>query len=264
MDIDSRKRIPLRLKTVVRDRFPKLTSLYRRLRYRIIHLPSLSYSFAGEDVLISFLLIDNRKKIRWVDVGCAHPIFDNNTYRLYRKGGLGVNVDARKSLKLAHRVFRPRDQFVNALVSDQIGIEPIEFFINPDDPHMSSIASNWAKGHLSSSSDLKSVLIQQVTLAQIIQSNLEFLGLQTTELRNESVFILSVDVEGHDLSVLKSNDWDVFSPDFVCVETIGVNNTSDLETNAIFKFLRSKDYELSSFSPLTSIFKLNSAQTMRR
>lgn len=194
-----------------------------------------------------------------MDVGCAHPIFDNNTYRFYRKGGLGVNVDARKSLKLAHRVFRPRDRFVNAVVSDRVDNQPVEFFVNPDAAHMSSISANWARGHLSSTRGLKSVLVGQVTLAQIFRSNSDFLGLQTAELRNESILILSVDVEGHDLSVLQSNDWDAYTPDIICVETIESRSMSDLEANTIFKFLSSKKYELVSFSPLTSIFKLKSA-----
>ena len=246
------------IKNLVRSRFPRLTSRYRRLIYRAAHIPSLSYSFAGEDVMISFLLADNRKKIRWVDVGCAHPIFDNNTYRFYRKGGLGVNVDARKSLRFAHRIFRPNDRFVNAVVSDQIDSQTIEFFVNPDDPHMSSIASNWAKGHLKSSGDLKKVQVPQTTLAQIIQSNLAFLGLQDSAFRSKSIFILSIDVEGHDLSVLRSNDWDEFTPDIICVETIEIKSISDFKANAIFNFLEIKNYELASFSPLTSIFMLKS------
>jgi hypothetical protein len=250
--------IPLQIKNLVRKLLPGLTSRYRRLIYRAAHFPRLTYSFAGEDILISFLLADNRKKVRWVDVGCAHPIFDNNTYSFYRKGGLGVNVDARKSLGLAHRIFRPKDRFVNAVVSDRIVSQPIEFYINPDDPHMSSINLNWAKGHLKSKGDLKRALVEQVTLAQIIQSNLVFLGLQTSELRNESIFILSVDVEGHDLSVLQSNDWNAFTPDIICVETFELKSISELKKNAIFNFLELKNYELCSFSPLTSIFKLKS------
>ena len=249
----------LAIKNIVRKGLPGSTSRYRRFMFRVAHFPSLSYSFAGEDILISLLIAGESRKIRWVDIGCAHPIFDNNTYRFYGKGGSGVNVDARKSLKLAHRVFRPRDRFVNAIVSDRVSNQPVEFFVNPDDPHMSSISSNWAKGHLNSTHELKSVFVGQVTLAQLFRLNSDFLNIQTTELRNETLLILSIDTEGHDLSVLRSNDWNAYSPDIICVETIETKSISDLEANEIFKFLESKNYVLASFSLLTSIFIPKSA-----
>lgn len=242
------------IKSFVRQRFPRLTSGYRRLRFRIVHFPSLTYSFGGEDILISFILSNTSKNIRWVDVGCAHPIFDNNTYRFYRKAGLGVNVDARSSLKLVHTLIRPRDRFINAIVSDETDTQFGEFFVNLDDPHMSSISPKWAIGNLDSSRNLKSTLVKKTTLAEILQENLDFLGLQTLELRDASIFILSIDVEGHGLAVLLSNDWASFKPDIVCIETIGNGSIADLLSGKIYEFLDSKNYELAAFTPLTSIF----------
>ena len=256
MDNRSRAFIPDLFKKIVRSRFPRITSIYRRYRYRIVHLPSLTYAFGGEDTLISLILSGTEKKIRWVDVGCAHPIFDNNTYRFYRKGGLGVNVDARKSLNLSHRILRPRDRFINAIVSDQTDSKFVQFFVNQDDPHMSSVSPDWAVGHLDSRNDLKSIRVTSTTLSEIFQENLDFLGLQTLTLRTESVLILNIDVEGHDFSVLLSNDWEKFKPDIICIETIESGNISDFMSGNIYQLLLTKNYVLSAFTSLTSIFVL--------
>lgn len=218
--------------------------------------PKVTYSYSGEDTLIAYIVSNSKKSIRFVDVGCAHPIFDNNTFLLYRKGHFGVNVDARAEVKRLYSLFRRRDRFVNSIVSDSTEGEFADFYVNADDPHVSSISADWAVGNLESRQNLESRRLPVATLADIFRSNWTFLGLDTVEKRKGVILVLSIDVEGQDLSVLKSNDWTTFIPDIVCIETFGTGNVNDLIQSDIYQFLSSRGYQLAALTPLTSIFAL--------
>jgi hypothetical protein len=236
------------LKVIVRRSFPGLTSHYRRLRYRAIHLPRLTYSFSGEDILILDLALQISSRIRYVDVGCAHPIFDNNTYLLYRKDSFGINVDARIELAKKYARYRKRDKFVNRIVTSAKSISHESFFVAKDDPHTSSKDIQWIKQGQS----VESRRIQISTLEEIFETNSTFLEIDNLMARSKVCLVLSVDVEGHDLEVLKSNNWSKYLPDLVAVETL---NSMDLANSDIAKYLQTKGYVLCAATPLTSIFK---------
>jgi hypothetical protein len=51
---------------------------------------------------------------------------------------------------------------------------------------------------------------------------------------------LSVDVEGHDLSALESNDWSRFRPKFVVVE----DEQTDVNKSEIVRFMKNQGYEV--------------------
>ena len=75
------------------------------------------YSQFGEDIAIgNFLNIKN--KGFYVDVGCYHPIKYNNTYKLYKKGWEGINIDLDAIKIEAFNFIRPRDHNITAVVSD--------------------------------------------------------------------------------------------------------------------------------------------------
>ena len=54
-----------------------------------------SYSFGGVDLLINYLFKGFKKGI-YVDVGAQHPISNNNTFLLFKRGWCGVNIDLDK------------------------------------------------------------------------------------------------------------------------------------------------------------------------
>ena len=69
---------------------------------------------------------------------------------------------------------------------------------------------------------------------------------------------LNVDVEGLDLEVLSSHDWDRFRPNVVAVEAHGLD-LNDPRQNATWRFLRDKHYDFVSHVGVTSIFKSSAA-----
>jgi hypothetical protein len=85
---------------------------------------------------------------------------------------------------------------------------------------------------------LRTYEIAQVQLAEIMPP-----------LTANTPFLLSIDAEGHDLNILKSNDWDVKRPRVVVTETLTTQDR--LET---FEYLQEKNYVRIGYSVLSSFF----------
>lgn len=65
---------------------------------------------------------------------------------------------------------------------------------------------------------------------------------------------LTIDVEGFELEVLKSNDWKLFKPEYVVVECLKTNLNELLQTD-VYRFLLERDYEFLAKTLNTAIFR---------
>lgn len=89
-----------------------LFKIYREL----IAKPLLNqYAFLGEDIFIEYKL--GKKQLSYIDVGCNDPIEENMTYRFYKNGGGGVNIDPNPGIIEKCKVSRSNDININAGVS---------------------------------------------------------------------------------------------------------------------------------------------------
>lgn len=89
------------------------------------------------------------------------------------------------------------------------------------------------------------VAIQTVPLHSILDKYLP---------SHQEISFLSVDAEGFDLEVLKSNDWELYRPEIVLVEILEAT-TGDVFETEVHKFLISKDYTFYCKSPNTVFYK---------
>ena len=71
-------------------------------------------------------------------------------------------------------------------------------------------------------------------------------------LNGRAIDFMTVDVEGFDFNVLKSNNWDKYRPKVILFELF-TNNIESIQSNEISLFLNEKGYSLYCFSP-TNIF----------
>ncbi|MGI4775996.1 MAG: FkbM family methyltransferase [Janthinobacterium lividum] len=62
-------------------------------------------------------------------------------------------------------------------------------------------------------------------------------------INSQNINLLNVDVEGFDLQVLSSNDWNIYRPEVIAVETWtkDIDYDKTLE-NSIYSFLRKQNY----------------------
>ncbi len=204
-----------------------------------------SYSQDGEDMIIrSFYEEAYKYKGFYIDIGAHHPFRFSNTAYFYKKGWQGLNVEASPDLIKHFIDKRTRDINLNVGVSDKKDI--LRFFMFRE-PAVNTFDAERAKVLPLEDPRFifeKEVEIQTLPLKEILDKHLP---------KGVKIDFLTIDVEGFDLQVLHSNDWDTYLPRFILVEH-GFNPYALLE-DPIFIFLSERNYELVARTKRTSIFQ---------
>ncbi|MCS6954957.1 MAG: FkbM family methyltransferase [Candidatus Calescibacterium sp.] len=73
--------------------------------------------------------------------------------------------------------------------------------------------------------------------------------------KNTDIDFMNIDVEGMDLEVLETNDWDKYRPKIILVEILNISSIEDLTKHEITKFLQKKGYVPFAKSFYTCFFK---------
>ena len=60
---------------------------------------------------------------------------------------------------------------------------------------------------------------------------------------NQNIDFLSIDAEGLDFEVLKSNNFEKYRPKIILIELIGID-LSSIENNEVYKYLKKIDYSI--------------------
>ena len=68
---------------------------------------------------------------------------------------------------------------------------------------------------------------------------------------------MTIDVEGMELEVLKSNDWEKYSPEILLIEICGNVNFEEIICNPVYVFLKKQGYFLVACTGRTYFFKKN-------
>lgn len=204
-----------------------------------------SYSQEGEDMILR-RLFENQQTGFYVDVGAHHPMRFSNTYFFYKKGWNGINIDAMPgSMKLFNK-FRPRDINIEKPVSETKQVLTYYAFNEPALNGFSKELSDERNGKgnyfVKFTKD-----IETSTLEEILDNNLP---------NNQQIDFLSIDVEGLDFMVLKSNNFTKYRPKVILIEIIG-SSLSDIENNDISKFLKDHRYSIYAKTVNTVIFISN-------
>ena len=195
-----------------------------------------SYSQGSMDLILNSIF---KKKINgiYVDVGCQHPVKNNNTYLLHQRGWTGINIDLDKVNIDLFKYNRPNDYNFNVAVSDKIEVLDLYYY------HQKSPINTLNKdvSEKQSAKVEKIIKIKTNTLTNIINKT-----------PINKIDILSIDVEGLELKVLKGLDFDVFNPKLIVLEFLDLevakweiphNNFDKIIKSEVFNFLISKNYK---------------------
>lgn len=189
-----------------------------------------SYSQEGEDRIL-WRLFEGSAPGCYVDVGAHRPKRFSNTYLFYREGWSGITIDPDPDAAPLFARQRPRDIHIQAGVSDAPGRLAYRRFEEP--------ALNTFDGRLADEREragryraLPAIEVEVATLASLLRRH--WPGGRAFEL-------LSVDAEGLDLQVLRSNDWGAFRPQYVLAESLGAS-LERLDADPCCAFLRSVGY----------------------
>jgi FkbM family methyltransferase len=208
----------------------------------------ISFSQFGEDLILWSILETNNKLEGgfYVDVGAFDPWLYSNTALLSTcKGWTGINIDANPEAIDKFNLHRKSDINVLSAVSDNE--ENLEYAmfnhpgINTLDKAMMEHQRNASHGAYKLE---KIINIKTRRLDSILNEYLP---------AGVDISMLSIDAEGFDLKVLKSNDWYKYRPFIVLVEIHNINLENPHE-NEVVSLLSSYGYSLVSHCFVTSLF----------
>ena len=210
------------------------------------------FSFSGVDIILEKIFMHQPKGI-YIDVGCQHPIKNSNTYLLFKKGWEGINVDLDKDNIELFKRSRSNDNNFNKALSNDVKEVDLYFYhkkspINTIDKK----TSEFQKAKISSIKKIKTDTLNNIIL--------------NSKYKDQSFDLLSIDVEGHELEVLKGFDLNKFSPKVIVVEYLDLNvskleiknlNIEHIINTKIYRYLISKNYILvnSIYSDLVFVNK---------
>ncbi len=218
--------------TIARDLLFPCAQGLRWLAAKIDPWTNQSCAQEGEDrVLARF--IGARRDGYYVDVGALDPIRFSNTWLLYQQGWRGINIEPSPDGARRLRKRRPRDATLNVGVAGSAGTMQYHAF---NDPALNTFDAGLAAAR----DDGRTYRI--VGRSTVPVERLDAL-LDRHVPPGQSIDLLTVDVEGLDLEVLKSNDWTRFRPEYVLAESLGF----DLEQAAaapLPAFMTSVGYRL--------------------
>lgn len=226
-------RLPNSVKDIVRLGL-HFTGRYRRR----------TFSQEGEDILLA-RLFEGKRTGFYVDVGAHHPSSCSNTYYFYRKGWRGINIDAMPGSMRLFNLVRPRDTNIEIAISDKN--ETLEFH-SFNNPLFNSADKQLAESRRTefneAAGDHNVFRVEAETLESILEKHLP---------PGTPIDFMTIDVEGLDLQVLKSNDWSRFRPEYILIEILGQSLKSLVDTET-YKFLIEIGYEPVSKLVHTVIF----------
>jgi len=184
----------------------------------------------GEDRKIIKLF---KEKGTYLDLGCFHPTRYNNTYLMYKSGWSGVNIDLNPTSIELFKVARPKDLNLCAAVSDKKTTKNLYFH------HDLSSLNTLSKSHtvlfkeIFELKNLKKKRVKTQTLNELLREN-----------SINKIDFFNIDIEGHELEVLKTIDFNYFKIKVICIEIISHAKNINIIKEKILKFLKKKKYRL--------------------
>ena len=179
-------------------------------------------------------IFKKKKKGIYIDVGCHHPLINNNTYLLKKRGWKGINVDLDFNSIDMFNFFRKKDHNQKIALSNYEGFSNLYFFHN-----------RAAKNTISKKSSKGAKMIKKIevnTLNNIIK-NCKF--------KIKEIDFLSIDVEGNELNVLKGLNFKRYKPKIVVLEYIKPSikefyhhKIENIIKSDIYRFMKKKNYKL--------------------
>ena len=210
-----------------------------------IYSPKKSYSFGGCDLLINYIF-KSKKRGFYLDVGCQHPVSNNNTYLLYKRGWSGINIDLDpKNIRLFD-LERPKEINICKCVSSDNSKKDLFFF------HSGSSINSLEKKTTKNKSNFSLKKIETFTLNSILK-----------DYKIQHIDYFNLDVEGHELDVLKNFNIQKYKPKVISVEFIDFqmnelefrnNNVDRILKSELYKYFTSNNYHFVNWTHADLIF----------
>lgn len=177
----------------------------------------------------------NNYKGKYLDIGCFHPIRHNNTYKMHKLGWSGMNIDLNPLTIELFDYARPKDINLNIGISNKETIKKLYFIDelntqNTLDPNQLLFLKNH---HNIRNEDIveKEIKVKPINLI------LDDYGFNNIDFMN-------LDVEGHELEIIESLNFNKNKIKYLCIEMIKHNSEAELRSEKINQILKFNKYSL--------------------
>lgn len=190
----------------------------------------VSWAQEGEDLILARML-GGRRGGYYVDVGSHHPFRFSNTYYFYRRGWQGLCIDPLPGTRARFARWRPRDTALEIGIGEAPGTLTYHLFnepaINTFSPELAAERDGTHNWRL-----VERRAVPVLPLADVLARHVP---------AGQAIDLMSVDVEGLDLPVLRSNDWQRWRPRIVIAECLD-SAPARWGGDPVVQFMRDHDY----------------------
>jgi len=208
-----------------------------------------SMAQSGEDMIaayITYVLGIPPQDCTYLDLGANRAKELSNTFYFYCKGASGVLVEANPLLINELKFYRSRDVILNKCVAPVSG-QKVEFYVLSGD----GLSTPDYAGAMEAIERNPSLSIVDTVIVETISVNDIF-----TQYFSKTPVILNIDIEGKELEILESIDFEKYRPLIIILETIPYRPrlVYDEKKEDIVAFLKGKNYTEYAFTGINSIF----------
>jgi len=209
---------------------------YLNLCRRKYKYKKISYSLNAVDLIIDYIF-KNKNNGFYLDVGCQHPISNNNTYLLFKRGWSGFNIDLDKKNIDLFNTARPNDINLNLAISSDVAEKKLYFY------HDKSPINTLNKVV----SDFQTAIVKEI---KTIKTTTLDITLQSLKLNNK-IDYMNLDVEGHEMEIFKAFDLPLYKPSVISVEFLDLdmkylefknNDLQRIVNSDLYKHLLNNNY----------------------
>ena len=200
--------------------------------------------FGEEKFILSFF--NKAHKGKFVDIGCFHPTRHNNTYKMYKSGWRGINIDLNSLTIDLFNFARPKDININAAISDNEENKTLYFVdeLNTQNTLEANHLFFLKNHHNLKNEEISKLKIRTKRLDKILDSY-----------NYNDIDFMNIDVEGHELNILNSIDFLKYKIRFICIEMIDHNDQAKLINEKLNEILERNGYILEKKIDFNFIFK---------
>ena len=177
----------------------------------------------------------NYEKGKYLDLGCFHPVRDNNTYQLYKRNWNGINIDLNPLTIELFNFSRPRDTNLNTALSRKSGKKNLYYFgeFSPlntlDFNHLNFLKKNF------------NIKRNQYKIKKIKTENINSI---LNKYRFNKIDFLSIDLEGQEYEALRDFNFKRYKVNLLSVEMLSHNPLSKKISKKIDRLLVRNNFKL--------------------
>jgi FkbM family methyltransferase len=203
----------------------------------------VSYSQCGEDMIVwSLFALLGKSAPSYLDIGAHHPTYLSNTALFSLLGARGINIEPDPELFAAFSRARPRDINLNIGVAETSGTLPFYRMADPTLNTFSSAEAEQIRMH------------RNIAITATVPLPVEPIAAVLEQWKFVPDFV-SLDVEGRDLEILRTFDFERHRPLMLCVETLDFSTSPEGRKNGdLISYVEQQGFEVYADTYINTLF----------